>query len=280
MGYRFSRRQVVALLAGVILAAAPLGCSTQPSASLAGVSVQSIDLTSATLNFDVTVSNPYPMALPLTNLDYNLSSKAASFLSGKAALQGSVPALGSKTVSLPVKVSYSELLAALKGVRPGQVVPYQAAVGLSVDVPAAGSLRLPLEKSGELPVPAVPEVKVENITWGDVSLEKASGVIKLNVINRNEFAVDLSKIDYALSLGGAEVARSALSAPTKLGASGGSGTVEIPISFSPKSLGLGAWKMLTGSSGGYGLTGAMSVNTPFGPMTLPLDAAGTALFKR
>lgn len=280
MSPRFSRWHVIVLLAVAALAVAPLGCSARPSARLAGLSLQSIGLSSATFRFDVEVTNPYPVALPLVNLDYNLASQAASFLSGKAELQGSVPAMGSKMVSLPAKISYSELLAALKGVKPGQVVPYTAALGLSVDVPAVGALRLPMEKSGELPVPAVPEVKVVSITWSNVSLDKATGVVRLAVINRNEFPLDLSKIDYALSLGGTEVARSGLAAPVKFAASGGSGAVEIPISFSPKNMGLAALKMLTGSSGGYGLSGAMSVNTPFGPMTLPLEAKGTAMFKR
>ncbi len=267
---------VVVLLTLVALT----GCASRPTAELVGLGIDSIDLTSATLKFDVKVTNPYPVALPLTNLDYNLASSAASFLSGQADLQGTVPAMGDKVVSLPAKITYSELLAALKGVRPGQVVPYKAVVGLSVKSPVGGALRLPIEKEGQLPVPAVPDVKVENITWSNVSLDETTGVIKLNVTNPNQFALDVAKIDYALSLGGAEVAKSALASATKLAASGGSGTVDIPISFSLKNLGLGAVKMLTGSSGGYGLSGALSVNTPFGPMTLPLKAQGTTLFKR
>jgi LEA14-like dessication related protein len=256
------------------------GCASRPTAELAGVGLDSLDLTSATLRFDVKVTNPYPVALPLANLDYNLASNAASFLSGQADLQGTVPALGTKTVSLPAKITYRELLAALKGVTPGQVVPYKAVMGLSVKSPVGGALRLPLEKEGQLPVPAVPDVKVESITWSNLSLEEAKGVIKLHVTNPNQFALDVAKIDYALNLGGAEVAKSALASATKLAASGGSGTVDIPITFSPKNLGLGAVKMLSGSGGGYGLSGALSVNTPFGPMTLPLSAQGTTLFRR
>lgn len=46
-------------------------------------------------------------------------------------------------------------LRALKNVELGSKIPYKADVGLSVDTPALGMLRLPLKKEGEVVIPTV-----------------------------------------------------------------------------------------------------------------------------
>jgi len=252
----------------------------RPTASIVGVRLADIGLQAATMVFDVEVTNPYSVPLPLVNLDYGVASEGASFLSGKAAMQGAVPAGGSKTVSLPAKVVYLELLKVLKGVKPGSVVPYTATLGLSVDAPAVGPLRLPLSKSGRLPVPAAPEVKVSEIRWDKLTLDAAGGRVKLDMVNRNQFPVEMTALRYALSLGGIDVATSSMVKGVAFGADGGAGTIEIPIAFSPRKLGLAAFGMLTGSGSGYKLHGDLIAKTPFGPMSLPIDGAGNAVFKR
>lgn len=281
------RRDRAALLAVVPLIAMLAGCGDlanalnlqKPGARITGVQLKDIDLTAATLLFDVELKNPYSVPLPLVNVDYGLASRETAFLSGKADLQGSVPAGGTKTVSVPAAVTYSKLLNALKGVKLGSVVPYKADLGLSVDVPAAGPLRLPLSKEGQLPVPAPPDVQVEQIQWQKLTLDSAGGTVKLRVANRNEFPVELGKFAYGLALGEVEVARSSIAKPLALAANGGAGSIEIPISFSPKSAGLAVFRMLTGSGSGYKLTGDMNVQTPFGPMRLPVEKLGKTIFK-
>ena len=274
-------------LVAVPLLSALAGCSVvdalglqKPGAKVVGVGLDGIDLTAATLRFDVEVSNPYSAPLPLVNLDYGLASKGKAFLSGKADLQGTVPAGGKKTFSLPAKVTYKDLLAALSGVRPGSVVPYEADLGLSVNAPVAGPLRLPLKKKGQLPVPAAPDVSIEEIRWDDLTLSKAGGTIRLNVANRNQFPVELAKLAYGLNLADVKVAETAVAKPLSFAADGGAQTLEIPISLSPSQLGLAAWNVLSGKGADYKLVGAMDVKTPFGPMNLPIAKIGRTVFKR
>ena len=144
------------------------GCDTlqslqKPTANLKGLSFQEINLTAATLLFDVEIANPYPVALPLLNMDYGLTSNSKPLLSGQADLASTIPANESRTVSLPVKVAYLDVIEAFKGIRPGSTIPYRADVGLSVDTPVLGQLSLPLKKEGELAVPSIP--KLDEIDW-------------------------------------------------------------------------------------------------------------------
>jgi hypothetical protein len=60
-------------------------------------------------------------------------------------------------ISLPAKVSYLDVVRAFKGVSPGSKIPYKADMGLSVNAPVLGVIRLPMNKTGELDVPAIPK---------------------------------------------------------------------------------------------------------------------------
>jgi LEA14-like dessication related protein len=142
------------------------GCDTlqsalnmqKPKASLTGVKIENVSLESASLLFDVEIENPYPAALPLVNIDYDMTGNSSRLFSGKANLEGIIPAGSTKSISLPVKISYLDVVKAFKDVSPGSKIPYRADVGLSVNAPSLGVIRLPLNKNGEINVPAIPKV--------------------------------------------------------------------------------------------------------------------------
>ncbi len=135
----------------------------KPTASLQGVSFEDITLQSATLLFDVEIQNPYPAALPLLNMDYSLETGANKVLAGSADLQTTIPANDKKVVSLPARVRYIDLAKAFIGIKAGSKIPYKADVGLSVDTKALGQIRLPMNKSGQLSVPAIPNI--DKLDW-------------------------------------------------------------------------------------------------------------------
>ena len=128
----------------------------KPSASITGARLQDAGLTQVTMFFDVRVNNPYTLPLPMSNVDYALSSSNHRFLSGEADVQGTAPAKGSKTLGVPVRISYVELIKAVKAARPGATIPYTANLGLSVDVPLTGPLRVPMSREGSLTVSTAP----------------------------------------------------------------------------------------------------------------------------
>lgn len=251
----------------------------KPSASVTAVRLDSLSLSGVTLVFDVDVKNPYAAPLPLVNVSYGLSSKGSKFLDGSADVQGSVPAKGSKTIQLPATITFASLMQSVQGVKLGSVVPYTAEMGLSVDAPAVGRLTLPIKKEGELPIPTAPSVELASVQWKNLSLQNAEAVLKLNVVNNNEFPVDLSKMAYNLSLGNTPVIDTSLAKSAKF-AKGGSGTLEIPLSLKPANLGIAAFNMLTGKGAGYNIGGTMDVATPFGPMSLPFERKGSTVFTR
>lgn len=270
--------------AALLLVLPSLGCETlgsvlkgldKPQASIASARLSDLDAQSVTLDFDVEVLNPYAVPLPLTALRYDLASTGAPFLTGEAPLSGSVPARGRKTVTLPTRVAFNDLLAALSGVRPGQVVPYDAGLTLSVDAPGVGPIELPLRQSGELPVPAPPAVSLASLDWDELSLTNARAVMRLDVTNTNEFPLDLGSMDTALKLAGRDIGSTSIREALRLGA-GETGTLEVPLSFSPISFGAGLLAILQGANADYALDGSVKGSTPFGPIELPFARSGRA----
>ncbi|MGC9455211.1 MAG: LEA type 2 family protein [Phycisphaerae bacterium] len=143
------------VLAVAVLVSASAGCGMleKPSARITGAQLQDVRATDATMLFDVEVTNLYAFSLPMSNVDYALSSRGQRFLTGQADIQGTIPAGGSKTLGVPVRISYVELVNAVEGARPGAKIPYTADLGLSMDGGVMGPLRVPVSKEGELAIP-------------------------------------------------------------------------------------------------------------------------------
>lgn len=272
-------------LAAALAAGVLPGCKTlndlasgmnKPGVSVQGVRFADLSGDGITLVFDTKVTNPYDVDLPLANLEYGIASSGTKFMTGSAPMQGTVPANGSKVVALPAKIAFGPLMNAVKSVKPGAVVPYAADMKLSVNLPAVaggGTLALPLSKSGEMPVPAVPDVSVANIAINELGLN-SKATLKLNVKNTNQFAVDLAKMGLSLDLAGSQV--STIAATNALALTPGqTGTIEVPVTLSLSNLGLSAFNAIRGKDAGYRLRGNVDVGTPYGPLSLPLDKGGT-----
>lgn len=281
-----SAARLFAVLCAATLLSLVSGCASlnsmlenKPTASVKGVKLQGLTLEQATLVFDVEIGNPYSVPLPLVDLDYGLTTSDQSFLSGKANIGGTVPAHGSKVVSLPAGVVFTKLLAAAQGVKPGSVVPYTADMKMSVDAPGVGPLSLPMQKKGEVPVPTVPDVEVTSLQWKNLTLTDASAVMNVRVKNTNDFNVDLNKMGYKLALGGTEVATTNLANAASLSGKGGEKTLEIPLSFSPAKFGVGLFNILRGKGAAYDLSGTINAGTPFGALDMPYKKSGQTIFK-
>jgi LEA14-like dessication related protein len=255
-----------------------LGAPT-PTAELAGVRLQDFSLTGLSLLFDVNIKNPYAVGLPLANLDFALASGGQAFVNGQAPMQGVIPASGQQLVTIPTTVGFAGLLQTLQGVRPGAIVPYHATLGLSVNAPALGVVRLPIEKDGELPVPAVPDVSITHIGWKNLSLTSATGEMRVAIGNTNQFPIDVTNIDYGLQLAGFDVARSSIGIPAHIAPSAG-GELALLLNVPIASAGLGLFRALQSGSAPYNFSGTLALGTPFGPLAAPWAKAGTVALTR
>lgn len=278
----------IALAALACLALVLPGCQTvqdalagvdKPTARIVDARLADLTADGLTLDFDVAVDNPYGAPLPLTDIAYSLASGGEPFLTGQRALDGTIPARGSRTVTVPTAINFDRLLEAVRGIEPGDVAPYVANLTLSADAPlgewGGGPLSLPLTKSGEIPVPAAPEVSIERVGWDKLTLGEAAASIAMRVKNTNRFPIGVGDFSADIALGGREIGGSSLPAGLSL-APGEAGELTLPLSFRPRDFGMAMFNLIRGAEADYGLTGSTTITTPFGDVALPFDGAGVA----
>ncbi len=281
-------RGITAFLIAFVSATLVAGCNTldeviesapKPGARILGAGVRNLSLSSLDLVFDIEVSNPYSVGLPLVDLTYTLNSGREQLLSGSIKPSGSVPANGTSVVQLPARLDLASVVKTLPGVKPGAIVPYNARIDLIVDAPLLGEMNLPLRRSGEIPVPAPPQITLLSFDVGNLGLDEVRADARLRVKNTNQFRIDLSRIRFDLALSGRNVASSRLRASPKLGP-GQAAVVKIPLSFSPRALGAGALDVLSGSNAGYAISGRLDVMTRYGELALPFSQRGNTTLRR
>lgn len=121
-------------------------------------------------------------------------------------------------------------------IQPGSIIPYKVKVELIVDVPIFGRLTLPVEKTGEIPIPYKPDVDIEKIKFEKFSFEETVATLHLKLENKNDFDLGLNALDFEIwlsgvSIGGAELAKTQNLKKNVIT------DLDIPITFRPKECG-------------------------------------------
>ncbi|MEW8310669.1 MAG: LEA type 2 family protein [Candidatus Thiodiazotropha taylori] len=278
-------RQTILLLFMILLFQ---GCSSlqqaeqlmngiQPTGEVKGVKLSGLDLRGIDLLFDVEVDNPNPVAISLDGLDYDLKLLNRSFLKGQQSMGMSLAADGTSQVKLPVRMEFERLLQHYSELSNRDDVPYQLDLGLGIDVPLLGRVRLPMSYQGRLPVPKLPDVRVSRIDVQRLSLQAIDLMLELEVENPNRFALMLQRLDYQFKLNGIDVGQGAAAQSLNIDKQG-KGRVRLPLSLDLQKAGGGLYSALMGGRGlSYELSGRLDAtgDTPLiGDIKIPLDKQG------
>ena len=145
---------IVALIALSLSA----GCSSlkSPTTALRSANLGEVTADGVDVNFAVDFSNPNSIAIPLTNTAYNLRLGKSKVLDGEFDADASIPANGTQSLTVPIHVTFDQLLSAAQAVRAsGGDIPYTldgsfrfGANGSKLGIP----LSVPFEYNGELPL--------------------------------------------------------------------------------------------------------------------------------
>ncbi|KAK7333792.1 hypothetical protein VNO80_30571 [Phaseolus coccineus] len=245
----------------------------KPTADVTGIHIPSINLQKVELVVDVLIKNPNPVPIPLIDINYLIESDGRKLVSGLIPDSGTIHAHGEETVKIPLTLIYDDIKKTYADIKPGSIIPYKVKVDLIVDVPVFGRLTLPLEKTGEIPIPYKPYVDLDKIQFERFSFEETVAILHLKLDNKNDFDLGLNTLDYEVwlgdvSIGGAELSKSAKIVKT------GITDIDVPITFRPKDFGSALWDMIRGRGTGYSIKGHINVDTPFGAMKLPISKEG------
>lgn len=245
----------------------------KPTADVSGIHLPCINLDKADIVVDVLITNPNPVPIPLVDIDYLIESDGRKLISGLIPDAGTIHSHGEETVKIPVTLVFDDIKNTYNDIQPGNVIPYKIRVALIVDVPVFGRLTLPLEKTGEIPIPHKPDIDIDKIHFERFSMDETVAILHLKLANKNDFELGVTALDYEIWLSDISIGTAKLEKSSKIEKNGIS-LMEIPITFRPKDFGSALWDMIRGKGTGYSMKGNVNVDTPFGAMKLPIDREG------
>ncbi len=247
----------------------------KPRLTFRSASLQSLDLEGATLGFAFDLENPNGFGLSVARLGYGVELEGTRVATGELPGGLRIPAAGKAPITFPVRVRYRDVpgILSLLGTK-REALGYRLSGTVGVKTPV-GVIDLPMSHAASLPLPKLPAFALDGLAIRSVSLTQVAMDVKMRVKNPNAFPIPAGKLDYALALAGATVARGDDRALAGVpGAS--SAVVTIPLTFSVIEAGRAATDLARGSPVDVNLRGTADV----GGLPIPLDLGGRMPAKR
>lgn len=245
-----------------------------PTAYVSAVHISSIDLTKASFVFDMLVKNPSRISFPIADMSYLVDSAERKLVSGTITDAGTIEAKSSSTIKIPVTLVFQDILSTFTDIKPGSVIPYRMKIEFMVDVPIFGKSTVPVEKTGEIPIPSIPIIILEKIEFKKFSLDECVTALHLKLESKNEFEMGLTALKFELWLSGEKIGSAELAKSAQVEKSG-TISIEIPLTFRPSDFGLALWEMMGKLGIDYKLKGSIGVDTTFGSMNMPFSKEGS-----
>jgi len=247
----------------------------EPTVDFNSMSLRDLSLLEGTVVFNFNVSNPNPIGITLNKLSYDLKIDDSEFVNGVLDKGINLKANGSTSVALPITINYLEFLESVTEFVKKDNVAYDLS-----GVFEFFGFDIPYHNSGDIQIPDLPDISIENVCIKNISLTGASVVFRLGVDNENAFPVNISGLDYGIKLAGIQFADGKSNTPAKIGEKGKT-TLEIPVNVNFLQMGLSAYNLLTKSSSEYKLTGNIKIEVPeTGEKSFPFSKTGDVTFSK
>lgn len=269
------------LILTLLLACSALGCKTlqglvkPPSVQLEKAALISTSLFQGDLEFTFNVTNPNPIGVRLDGFSYQLAIEGRKMLEGNQAQGVALPAMGSRSVAVPITVNYMESVDSLVDFFRKDSLTYEIAGTFRI-----GVFTIPFSHKDVITLPKPPSVQVKGVTITSMTFTGAKLALELEVTRKSQAKVDLRKINYAVSLGGFRLFNGkseGISLPEDVATK----TFTVPLSVDFLTIGKGAATLLSKGSIDYELTGDMEFDVPkIGPKTFPFKKSGTTNLSR
>ena len=174
----------------------------KPNATVVDAQLTGLSFSKADLLFNVKIDNPNNVAISLAGLDYGLTIDQKSLFSGTKNDPLNIDANGSSNVQIPLSLAFEDIYKAVKSLTDKEKSIYNFEGGVSFDLPVLGKFRLPISKSGELPLLKLPKVKIKDISMKSLSWSGANMQLDIAVKGSGGLNLFLDKLDYGLNIAG------------------------------------------------------------------------------
>lgn len=271
-------------LAGALVLAAG-SCSTlsqlsniqKPTLSVADVRFTGMSFDAVDLAFDVKIRNPNQLSATLAGFDYDFKINDNSFLKGQQEKKLAIEALGESTVEVPLTLNFKDIYQTFATLKEQDSSAYQMDLGLDFDLPVLGKTRIPVSKTGFLPMIKLPALKIASVKVNQMGLGGADLELNLEIDNPNGFGVLAKNLNYDFSVNGQSWVKGIAPEQVRI-AEKGQSLIRIPISLDLLSMGQAALQLLSGNQTvDYAFQGKMDLDTSlpaFKNINFPISKSG------
>ncbi len=233
----------------------------KPSASVIDAKLSGLSFSKADLLFDIKIDNPNNVGINLAGLDYGLKINNFSLFSGTKDDPLNIAAKGSSTIQVPLSLKYDDIYKTVKTLTGQDKSTYTFEGGVSFDLPVLGKIRLPLSKSGELPLLKLPKIKVKNISMESLSWSGASMKLDIAVKGTGGINLFIDKLSYGLNIAGKNWVSGTTNNKIAINTAGEK-VVSIPFKLDFLSMGRAVYDIVTKDAElGYNFDGDMNISS-------------------
>jgi LEA14-like dessication related protein len=265
---RYLARMRTALVLLAALSVSLMGCKPEvhkPSLSVKSAKVSRVDFDQALVDAVVAVENKNAFPLLADRVTYEGFLEGKKVASGQLKRRVQFPASSTQTVKLPIALRYVEVGDALKAMQGKPEWKWEIKGEVAIDVSEELKVSLPFAKSGSLPAPQLPKVRVARAALERVTLTEATAVLEVEIDNPNKFAFPAGSLDAKLKLG--EISLDPVKVNVPRIAGGKKKTLKMRQKLRLKNLGAVALKV----AGGQPLSAHLVGELNYGSRALPID---------
>ncbi len=250
----------------------------EPSVEFSKMSIQNITFDGVTLLFDFDVTNPNSRDINAEKYTYEFFINNRSFISGEETEPITVGKESTTQVQVPVSMRFSEVYEAFGSLVREDSISYQMATDVSFDMPIVGTRNVPVQASGNLPIPKIPRIELGDFEVKRLSLAGAEVEATFRVTNPNAFRIALTGASYVLDVNGSNWLDTTLDELIEISGNE-SRTITIPVRLNASQMGSALLDIMAGERDfSYKLRGTADVSADLEGFsdgeTIPFDLEG------
>jgi len=249
----------------------------EPVVKIDSVDFGKVSFESLELLFNIMIENPNQLGISLSSFDYELLLNEKSFVKGDQRDGMQIGANASSSVQIPVSLRFRDIIESVQSVSRQDTSNYQFKSGFAFSVPVIGDVRIPVQRSGMIPVIKAPSINIAHFKIDNISITGARATLALDVKNPNSFSLGLKNMHYAFSVDGTSLVEGTRESVLSMNKNEES-RIEIPVSMNFLELGQSLYRILRGEQAAqFRLTGSAAFDSSldfFQNIPLNFDTSG------
>ncbi len=254
---RFRQKSALAricLAAGLIWLGGLLpGCSAvqqltklqKPLVRVENMHITGLDFKTLNLSVEVDIYNPNRLSATLAGFDYDLKLNDHSFLKGNRESGLKIEGESDSTLSIPFTLAFRDVYRVFRSFVQQDSSGYRLDLGLRFDLPILGLTRIPVSKTGKLPLIKLPKVNVAGLKVDKMNFSGADLLLTIELENPNPVSLSLKQFNYDFRVNRASWVTGVADETLQLGAHQ-SLQIAVPISINFLKMGQTALQLIQG----------------------------------